>query len=59
MKYGGFIGEPYEAWMYVFDTLKEARAYVTNWRTMRKPSCRPTQITLVRIMSDHEEGDLS
>ena len=58
MKYGVFISEIWEAWMDEFDTLEEARACVTEWRT-KSSKRNPTRIVLVHILSEHEEGDLS
>lgn len=57
MIYGVYIEMRYESWMMDFATLREARAEVKKWRTRTK-NTRPADISLVRIMSEHEEGDL-
>ena len=57
--YGVYIGERYEPWMEEFDTLKEARACVRKWTDHPKPRRYPSQVTLVRIISTHEEGSTS
>lgn len=58
-RYGVYIGEQYEPWMEEFDTLKKARAEVRKWTDKEKPRRYPTPITLVRIISEHEEGSTS
>lgn len=60
MKYGVYIEDyqGYEAWMEKFDTLKEARACVIKWQKKDKPKREPIRIVLVRLLSEHEEGDL-
>lgn len=59
MKYGVYIEIPYEACMMKFGTLKEARAEVRRW-TNRSVSRKKNkaEVTLVKIMSTHQEGDL-
>ena len=56
-KYGVFTAEAYEAWMPLFETLKEARNHAEHWRKRPKPHRSPTQITVVKIISEHLEGD--
>ena len=55
-KYGVIVEETWESWTDRFDSLKEARARVRYWEQQPRPSMQPTKVTLVRILSEHEEG---
>ena len=57
-KYGVIITERYEVWTNDFDTLREARAYAEHWRKKPKPRAPAANVTVVRIMSEHLEGDM-
>ena len=60
-KYGVYITKPYgydgASRMVEYETLVKAKEHVGYWRRKAKPTHAAAYITLVRILSEHKEGD--
>lgn len=59
MMYGVYIDAKWDGWMIKFNTLTEAREAVRSWTDMPKSHIHSTDVTLVKIISTHRQGDTS